>query len=618
MAEYKKQVLSMPDLPTAIQGDGRQLISLLRKYLKSVNEQVNVANGFTADDVDASNKGDFQMPRNFTLTFDRLGVVMNWDSIENDDLAYYELRTNANVGNANGLLERTTATSSLVIPPTASGKIYLFAVSKEGKVSNGRTLSYNKVRPNAPADVSFTKNNEGTLITFLEIPSNCIGANLYIDGVKYQTVDNVYLYPYPNIKDIYIAYYDQFGEGERTYLSCYVPNVTGFWAEKNGANLYFYWDALSIYNIKYIVKVGQTRDWEQGTEIFRSKVNKYRYIRPNQGDYYYMIKAVDDHGNYSQDATWYLMAADKEINKNVILDYNQLDVGYSGIKTNMYYNAAMQGLRLEKTSFNGEYLMQISLPQKIKARNWIDCKLNAVTDHTLIVRDMTFAVNSYEAEHVLVCGILGDLDGVELQKQIARYTGTNNDVFSAVIDGTTAPTNGTIIEERNTQFSPVKWGDGVLITDTTSLAYSCNIDASFSMGFWLKNNSLLTDCIILELRGSKPNKSDYISVGEMSFTVDSYEAQHLWADGIFRDITLYIGYDARNDEFYLKDSVNKKSLMLTVPKLDHDWLYFGVSQTATTRLFYIREFNMDTTKYAKAFIPPCSNSFDRIFLNPKE
>lgn len=387
---------------------------------------------------------------------------------------------------------------------------------------------------------------------------------------------------------------------------------------KNGANLYFYWDALSIYNIKYIVKVGQTRDWEQGTEIFRSKVNKYRYIRPNQGDYYYMIKAVDDHGNYSQDATWYLMTADKEINKNVIIDYNQLDVGYSGIKTNMYYNAQMQGLRLEKTSFNGEYLMQINLPQKIKARNWIDCKLNAVTEQTLRVRDMTFAVNSYEAEHVLVCGILGDLDGVELQKQIARYTGKNDDVFNAIIDGTTKPTNGTIIEERNTQFSPVKWGDGVLITDTTSLAYSCDINASFSMGFWFKNNSLLNDCIILELRGSKPNKSDYISVGEMSFTVNSYEAQHLWADGIFRDITLYIGYDARSNQFYLKDSVSKKTLTVSVPKLNHDWLYFGVSQTDTTRLFFIREFNMDTSKYAKAFIPPCSNSFDRLFLNPKE
>ena len=31
-----------------------------------------------------------------------------------------------------------------------------------------------------------------------------------IDGVKYQTVDNVYLYPQGNIKELYIAYYDQF------------------------------------------------------------------------------------------------------------------------------------------------------------------------------------------------------------------------------------------------------------------------------------------------------------------------------------------------------------------------------------------------------------------------
>lgn len=106
MAEYKKQVLTFPGLPTAIQGDGRRLISLLRKYLKSVNEQVNVANGFTADDVDASNKGDFPMPRNFTLTFDRLGGVLNWDAVDDADLAYYEVRTNADVGNAYGLLER--------------------------------------------------------------------------------------------------------------------------------------------------------------------------------------------------------------------------------------------------------------------------------------------------------------------------------------------------------------------------------------------------------------------------------------------------------------------------------------------------------------------------------
>lgn len=618
MTEYKKQVVTLPDFPTALQGDGRYFISLLRKYLKSVNEQVNVANGFTADDIDASTKGDFPMPKNFTLTFDRLGGVLNWDAVDDENLAYYEVRTNSDVGGGNGLLEKTTATSSTMLPSTPSGKIYLFAVSKTGKVSNGRTITYNKARPNAPTDISFTQNNEGTLITFLEIPTNCIGANLYIDGVKYQTVDNVYLYPQGNIKELYIAYYDQFGEGERAYLSCVVPNVTGFWAEKNGANIYFYWDALPIYNIKYVVKVGQTQEWEQGTEIFRSKVNKYRYIRPNAGDAYYMIKAVDDHGNYSSDATWYLLSADKEINKNVILDYDQLKVGYSGIKTNMYYNAKMEGLRLEKTSFNGEYLMNISLPQKIKARNWIDCKLNAVTEQTLIVKDMTFAVNSYEASHVLVCGILGDLDGVELQKQIARYTGKNNDTFDAVIDGTTKATNGTIITDHNTTFGTVRWNNGVLITDTTALEYSCSFTTPFSLAFWFKKDAALSDCIILELRGSKPSDSDYMAVKDMTFAVDSYEAEHLWADGVFRDITLYIGYDARLDLFYVKDTTNERILTLNVPTSDRDWLYIGLSQTDTTRLFYIRAFDNDTTKYIKAFVPPCSSTFDRVFFNPKE
>lgn len=617
MAEYKKQVLTFPDLPTAIQGDGRQLISLLRKYLKSVNEQVNVANGFTADDVDASTKGDFPMPRNFTLTFDRLGGVLNWDAVDDADLAYYEVRTNADVGNSYGLLEKTVATSSLVIPTTASGKIYLFAISKHGKVSNGRTITYNKRRPSAPSDISLTKNNEGTLITFLEIPSNCIGANLYIDGQKYQTVDNVFLYPSPDIKELYIAYYDQFGEGERAYLSCFVPNVTGFWVEKNGANLYFYWDALSIYNIKYVVKVGQTQEWEQGTEIFRSKVNKYRYIRPNEGNYYFMIKAVDDHGNYSTDASWYYLPSDPEINKNIILDYNQYKLGYSGIKTNMYYNAAMEGLRLEKESFNGEYLMKVSLPQKIKARNWIDCKINAVTEQTLRVCDMTFTVDSYEASHILVCGILGDLDGVDLKKQIARYTGKLNDTFDAIIDGTSKATGGQLLIEKNTSYTPVRWNDGALITDVGQLEYSCNIPETFSIGFWFKNTALLADCIIAELRGNKPNQMDYIAVKDMTFTVDSYEAQHLGADGIWRDITLYIGYDKRLDSFYVRDTVNERILYLQLDTADRDWLFFGLSQSADKRLFFIREFDLDITKYVKAFIPPCT-SFNRIFFNPKE
>jgi hypothetical protein len=588
MAEEQKTnakvKLTIPDLPTAIQGDGRYLISLLRQYLKSVNEQVNIANGFTEDETDDPNPGDYIKPKNLTLTFDRLGGVLNWDAITDDKFSYYELRTDTHVGTADGLLERTTATSSLELPKTFAGRIYLYAVSKGGKISNPATLTYSKRRPDAPTDISLTKNNEGTLITFLEIPTDCIGANIYIDGVKYQTLDNVYLYPNKDIKTVVIAYYDQFGEGERAYFNCYVPNVTGFWVEKNDANLYFYWDALSIYNVTYVVKVGNTHDWSQGVEIFRTKINKHRYIRPNKGQSYFMIKAVDDHNNFSDECAWYQIDTSPEINKNIILDFDQEEIGYSCNKVNMFLDSKMGGLKLEKAAFNGEYIMSIQLPQKIKARNWIDEKLNAVTSQPLRIIDCDFAVDSYEATHTLIIGVIGDLDGVELRQQIARYKPAGSgDIFDAIVDGTTAATGGTIAEDRNTSKGDGRYNGGILITDVTQLSYKVSVPEVFSLGFWIKKTKAFTDCIIMTLQGSQ---------------------------------TLYVGYDVRLDVYYVRDTKQSKTLTLQLQTMDRDWLYIGIAQSTDARLFFMYGLTYDVKQSVSDTIPPCG-AFTSLYCYPK-
>ncbi len=583
MADEKK-ILTAIELPQTIQGDGRYVLSLLRKYVKAASEQINLANGFTQDDIEEESKGEFPRPKNFTLTFDRLGGVLHWDAVTDTNLAYYELRTTDTPGMLTGLLEKTTATSSLTLPVTPTGKIYLFAVSKEGKVSNAATITYTKRRPEAPSDISLTKNNEGTLITFLEIPTDCIGANLYIDHVKYQTVDNVYLYPDKSIKNVEIAYYDQFGEGERAYFSCEVPNVTGFWVEKNDANLYFYWDSLSIYNVTYVVKVGNTHEWENGVEIFRTKINKHRYIRPDKGGAYFMIKAMDEHGNYSSECTWYLMDAAAEINKNIVIQFDQETSKYSGNKINLYLDSAMNGLRLEKTAFNGEYIMPISLPQKIKARNWIAKTLNAVSGSSLRVVDCDFAVNSYEAQHVLIVGIIGDLDGVELKQQIARYIGKGEYTFSAITDGTANATGGIIAENKNASASDGRWQTGLLLTDVTQLAYDVTIPAVFSFCFWLKKTEVMTDCIILKITGT---------------------------------YSLVVGYDARLDTFYLTDTKHGQSLTALPRMLERDWVYIGLSQSEKTRLFFLYGLSYGSTASSTADIPPCGE-FSHINCNPKE
>lgn len=577
----------MPELPTTVKGDGRYVLSLLRKYLKSVNEQVNIANGFTEDEVEENKKGDFTRPKNFTLTFDRMGGVLNWDAVPNNNLAYYELRINDSIGTVTGLLEKTTATSSIQLPPTASGKIYLYAVSKEGKVSNPNTLTYNKRRPEAPSDISLTKNNEGTLITFLEIPTNCIGANIYIDGTKYESLDNLYLYPDASITEVAIAYFDQFGEGELAKFSCIVPNVTGFYVEKNDANLYFYWDSVPIYNVTYVVKMGTTNRWEECVEIFRSKTNKHRYIRPNQSKTYFLIKAVDDHNNYSAESAWFYLNTTLEIKKNIVLNFDQEQVGYSGGKLNMYYNVARHGLNLEPQTFKGEYFIYNVLPQKIKARNWIDNKISGLSDNNLRVMDLTFALDSKEAERFLLSGLVGDITNVVLKNQIARYTGKNNDYFNAIVDGTTDAKNGTKKDEHKVSMAFTRFNKGALVTDVTRLVYACNVPSNFSMNFWIKNTSRLTDCFLVILYNSKTNTK------------------------------LYIGYDSHDKAFYTRDNVQLKTIFVPIDTSDRDWVFIGLAQSADTRMLYINEYNYGLKNIVTDKIMPCG-TFDTIYLNPKE
>ena len=76
-----------------------------------------------------------------------------------------------------------------------------------------------------------------------------------------------------------------------------MPDVTNFMVERNDAQLYFYWDAVEIHGVHYIVKVGVTPDWNKALQLFDTPNNKHRYIYPNTGDYYMLIKAVDEHGN---------------------------------------------------------------------------------------------------------------------------------------------------------------------------------------------------------------------------------------------------------------------------------------------------------------------------------
>ena len=584
MADIQKKVLHAPNLPAAIQGDGRYLLSLLRSILTEQAVQINAANSFTSDDVNADKEGKVLSPRNFRLTFSRLGGLLQWDhSLDAKDLNYYEVRTNRNVGSEFGLLERTTLAQSDRLPPTYVGHIFLFAIDKQGQVSHPSELSYTKARPTKPRDVALTKTQEGTLITFLDIPIDCIGAYVYINEVRYSSVDNLFLYTDGAIIErLRVAYYDQYGEGESEIIYCVMPDVENFIVERNGSQLDFMWDPLPIYNVRYEVKVGITPEWDKALTIFTTKLNKHRYVYPNTGRYYMLIKAIDEHDNYSRNAAYFLLTNEKDIHKNVIIRLDQEKTGYNGNKINLYYDKAREALLLEKDALRGEYLIDVTLPQKYRARNWLEASVIGETNSDLVWDDLDFAWDSEEAANTMWNGTVGDLRGVEVLHEIARQNTLDIARFLVVIpmDGSLAATGATIDRQKNVTYATSRWTQGLHLSWKSDVSYRVQIPEQFSMMFWIRLYDGLPDTRIFALTG---------------------------------DGSLALEYDRRLNEFQLigSDGVYVRATIVFRP---NDCITIGIVQEAAVRRLFLYSLSGDVYAEVSASARPLGSFEQIIFL----
>nr|DAW71305.1 MAG TPA: hypothetical protein [Caudoviricetes sp.] len=572
MADIQKKVLHAPNLPAAIQGDGRYLLHALRSILTEQAVQINAANSFTADDVDADKEGKILSPRNFRLTFSRLGGLLQWDhSLDAKNLNYYEVRTNKNVGSKKGLLERTTLTESKILPSSYIGNIFLFAISKKGQVSNPTEIQYTKTRPPSPRDVAMTKTQEGTLITFLEIPLNCIGAHIYVNDTLYESIDNIFLYTGEAvINRVRVAYYDQFGDGAFDTVYCVIPDVENFLVERNGSHLDFYWDPLPIYNVRYEVKVGATPDWDKALTIFTTKLNKHRYVYPNTGRYYMMVKAIDEHNNYSTNAAYFLLTNEPDIHKNVIIRLDQEKVGYHGNKIDLYYDKAREALLLEKDAIRGEYLIDVTLQQKYRARNWLEASVVGELDDTLVWDDLDFEWDSEDAWDTMWNGTVGDLKGVEVVHEIARHDPRDVERFFAVIpfDGNLDARGATISNSAGVTFTPSRWMQGICLSSNLSLEYQLdNPPRLFSMMFWIR------------LRNGLPS-TRFLKIGS---------SRHL-----------YLQYDANTDMFQLIGD-DDATIQTHVPFKPNDSVAVGIVQDASMRRLFL--YSLAKGEYAEESAP---------------
>lgn len=503
---YVKTQLQVPDLPSVVQGDGRHVMALLRRYLKEMAVQINLSNDF--EGLPETDEG-LAAPNGFVLRFGVDGGELSWQDVGYiPDLLYYELRTDRNVGSIEGLLEQTTENTSRKLPDNYQATIYLYAVTKDGTYSNPSVLTYTKARPEAPQKINLTKNDQGTLIQFTEIPLNCIGAYIYVNGNRYETTDNIYLYTRTDvIKTVSVAYFDQFGEGERATINCEVLTVTGFIVECNGAVLDFYWEPVPLYGVQYTVQVAEVPQWGVGVELFTTALNKKKLEYPNPGGKYFLIKAFDEHGNYSAEAVWYHLVRAEDPTRNHIITFNEQETAYSGSKLGLYYDVATDSLKFSDELYVGEYNFQGELPKEYLARNWVDFKVITTTEELWYVQDALYPLDDEWATSLVVSGgRLVDQEAVEVKNYIATYEGADyTSVFMATMDGTNvAETGETPTQSRYADtFKSAQYHDGLDIQELTRLSYTTqNKVTQFYFLFSVKLESKLEDGFIARWSGT--------------------------------------------------------------------------------------------------------------------
>lgn len=576
MSEKEKVYIEAPDLPNVVQGDGRYLMTQLRRYLAAIAEQVNLANGFKANEEIGSS--GIAPPPNFTLTFSVEGGVFKWsDPTYYNNLAYYEVRTNTAVGTLSGLLERTTNNYSYKMPVSSVGTAYLYAVLQDGTASNGSALQYSKKRPEKPQDINMSKNAQGTLINFTFIPLDCIGAHIYVNGIMYETQDNWMLYTEDadQISEIAVAYYDSFGEGEKGYLYCKIPQVQDFIVERNGAVLDFYWRSVGVQGAGYAVRASTTPSWENGLEIFKTELLKKKMEYPNTGDIYFLIKAYDEHGNFSQKASWFLLKTVQDQQKNVIVDFNEHQTMYTGNKVGTYYDTEAHGLRLSEGVFNGEYISAGHLPYTARARSWADYKIEGISNTDIVISDLDFSLLDDRAKTInMVGGVVADLDGVEIKTYIADKNADKSALIEAPLDEDLQ----TVAGEEPTEhihcdvFDYARWSKGLKQDELTRLAYNLPAGAStFSLTFNIKITDSLEPSAIASIGGGN---------GALYLRYD---------DGL-----ILVGSDGLSQKLQLNPSTM-------------DIIAIGVSQSDTERTLYALNNNavlQGTAQYKTIKAPP--------------
>lgn len=155
-------------------------------------------------------------PEGFSYYFSDTGHF-NWLEVTNADIDYYEVRSNQQAGEQDGLIARSNNTTATGVVTSRAGSLYLYAHNPDKGYSAPAIASYTIPVPPKIQHVRLRSLLMGFAFECESIPATCKGINLYIDDTVLQlTVNAVTLARDAGLYRVRAAFVDILGEGPKS------------------------------------------------------------------------------------------------------------------------------------------------------------------------------------------------------------------------------------------------------------------------------------------------------------------------------------------------------------------------------------------------------------------
>ena len=307
--------------------------------------------------------------------------------------------------------------------------------------------------------------------------------------------------------------------------------------------------------------------------LFVAEVKSTSYTLPSgfDGERKFWIKAIASPGIYSDTPTFVSTVVAQPQNANLILARDEQALGFPGTKhfASVVSVNGRSVLRMSTGAQTAEYLFELDLVSPIRAQNTLLNSLGASVDDRTTWLEANFPWASDAAKRQWAYD--GAIANVDARFQIAREDALQDgEIYGWRLNGSTAGLGNPLLSQAaSVSYAAGRYGDGLMVKDTTRVAWGVNIPEVFHTSFWFAPSEITT-CVIWAATGS---------LGQ-----------------------LRVGYDSTNGSFFLEDHLARRvNVAFSVSITDR--ICLGVGQTATERRLFAGRMGGDIDSASAAIAP---------------